>query len=64
MRKDVHEHHYPSALHGTDWPTLPPDKLKPSLYYVGEAAPAEHARAMLGDSAVTLLGIAAPAGVQ
>ena len=44
---------------GTDWPMLPPDKLKHFVDYVGEALSAEHARQILDLNAARLLGSAA-----
>lgn len=45
-------------LLGTDWPMLPPDKLKHFVDYVAEALPAEDAQAILDRNAAALLGIA------
>lgn len=46
---------------GTDWPMLPPDKLKHFVDYVSEALPAEDARQILEVNAAQLLGLAEPA---
>jgi 6-methylsalicylate decarboxylase len=46
---------------GTDWPMLPPDKLKHFVDYVGEALPAEDAHQILEVNAARLLGLAEPA---
>lgn len=47
-------------LLGTDWPMLPPDKLKHFVDYVGEALPETDAGAILDRNAATLLGLAEP----
>jgi predicted TIM-barrel fold metal-dependent hydrolase len=48
-------------LLGTDWPMLPPEKLKHFVDYVGEALPADEARQILDINAAELLGITAEA---
>jgi aminocarboxymuconate-semialdehyde decarboxylase len=42
---------------GTDWPMLPPDKLKHFVDYVPEALPAEDAQRILDVNAARLLGL-------
>jgi 6-methylsalicylate decarboxylase len=49
---------------GTDWPMLPPDKLKHFVDYVSEALPAADADMILDRTAAALLGIAEPSGVR
>jgi 6-methylsalicylate decarboxylase len=44
-------------LLGTDWPMLPPEKLKHFVDYVPEALPADEARRILDVNAERLLGI-------
>jgi aminocarboxymuconate-semialdehyde decarboxylase len=46
-------------LLGTDWPMLPPDKLKHFVDYIPEALPAEHAQRILDVNAAGLLGLSA-----
>jgi 6-methylsalicylate decarboxylase len=46
---------------GTDWPMLPPEKLKHFVDYVAEALPAEDARRVLDTNAAELLGLAVTA---
>jgi predicted TIM-barrel fold metal-dependent hydrolase len=41
---------------GTDWPMLPPEKLKHFVDYVGESVPEADARKILDENAVALLG--------
>jgi 6-methylsalicylate decarboxylase len=41
---------------GTDWPMLPPEKLKHFVEYVGESVPEADARKILDENAVALLG--------
>ena len=48
---------------GTDWPMLPPEKLKHFVDYVSEALPEQDARMVLDRTAPALLGISAPATV-
>ena len=47
-------------LLGTDWPMLPPEKLKHFVDYVSEALPEAEARAILDQNAASLLGLAQP----
>ena len=47
---------------GTDWPMLPPDKLKHFVDYVSEALPADQAKQVLDRNAAELLGLTTPAG--
>jgi aminocarboxymuconate-semialdehyde decarboxylase len=42
---------------GTDWPMLPPEKLKHFVDYVGEALPPDDARQVLDVNAARLLGL-------
>ena len=49
---------------GTDWPMLPPDKLKHFVDYVAEALPADEADAILDRNAAALLGLGEPAGAR
>ena len=42
---------------GTDWPMLPPEKLKHFVDYVDEALPPADARAVLDLNAAKLLGL-------
>ena len=48
-------------LLGTDWPFLPPDKLRRCVTYVEQALPQPDASAILDRNAAQLLGLAAPA---
>jgi aminocarboxymuconate-semialdehyde decarboxylase len=43
---------------GTDWPMLPPEKLKHFVDYVPEALPADDAHRVLDVNAARLLGLA------